>query len=140
MTEGYKGHLAGSRKGDVHKAFDDGGLPEAMKVGAQLKLSPLTIKSWVAAWSGTRTMKPKAALPVTPPQEFDLQAWKERVMRDVEYFAVVPNMPNVKGRTQHDKLKEAVKQATKKKLDVIWAVNANGKVAPLNREDWKRYA
>jgi hypothetical protein len=56
MTEPnvYKGHKAGSRKGEVHRVFDQKGADEAMKYGVDKGLKPGTIKSWMGYWSGGR--------------------------------------------------------------------------------------
>ncbi len=53
--EAYKDHRPGSRKGAVHKAFDEGGAKKALKVGEKLELSPRSVGNWISAWSGTGT-------------------------------------------------------------------------------------
>ena len=46
----YKGHRAGSRKGYVHRVFDESGEEAASKVGEQLGLKKGTISSWFIAF------------------------------------------------------------------------------------------
>ncbi|QPC43887.1 hypothetical protein HW532_15035 [Kaustia mangrovi] len=49
-TKGYKGHNAGSRKEQVHKAYDQKGHEAAMKLGQKLGLKDGTLKSWMGTW------------------------------------------------------------------------------------------
>ena len=48
--KGYRDHLAGSRKGGVHEAFDKKGADAALALGIKLKLKGSTVKSWMGAW------------------------------------------------------------------------------------------
>ena len=50
MSESYKGHKAGSRKGKVHADFDENGLNSAVEYGTSLGLAEGTIRSWCKAW------------------------------------------------------------------------------------------
>lgn len=52
MSDVYKGHKPGSRKGEVHRIFDQKGVEEAMKYGVAKGLKEGTIKSWIGVWSG----------------------------------------------------------------------------------------
>jgi hypothetical protein len=45
------GHRAGSRKGQVHAAFDKDGAEAATKLGKKLGLADGTVKSWVGKWN-----------------------------------------------------------------------------------------
>lgn len=48
---GYKGHLAGSRKEQVHKYYDEKGVDAAIALAASLGLKDGTAFSWVKAWA-----------------------------------------------------------------------------------------
>jgi hypothetical protein len=56
---GYKGHIAGSRKGDVHQAFDKVGPEKAMALGLAAGLKEGTLKSWFGGWSRSAKPAPK---------------------------------------------------------------------------------
>lgn len=45
-----QGHIAGTRKEKVHKAFDDKGEDAARKLGLKLELKPGTLVSWFRTW------------------------------------------------------------------------------------------
>lgn len=54
-------HKKGSRKAQVHAAYDAKGAPAAIALGAKLELAPGTVKAWISAWSKEKApTKPKA--------------------------------------------------------------------------------
>ncbi len=59
VSEGYKGHLVGRRKGKVHELFDKQGAEAAWTLGLKLGLKQGTLRSWFGAW-GDKTRKPTA--------------------------------------------------------------------------------
>ena len=46
----FKGHMAASRKGSVHQAFDEQDADVAFALGQQLGLKPSTLKTWFNQW------------------------------------------------------------------------------------------
>ena len=52
MTEAYKWHRAGSRKGQVHKLFDEEGFDMAHAAGLRMGLKPETLKTWLTSFPG----------------------------------------------------------------------------------------
>lgn len=50
MKKGYKDHLPGSRKGDVHRLFDQKGREVARATGENLGLKPATLRKWFTTW------------------------------------------------------------------------------------------
>ena len=50
MAENYKGHRIGSRKASIRQALDEQGEEAATKLGAELGLSPATVRGWVRTW------------------------------------------------------------------------------------------
>jgi hypothetical protein len=73
--KGYKGHVAGSRKGKVHEAYDRQGGDAAFTLAQKLGLKPSTARAWMAFWKRTDPpkvtskppKKPKAAAEVASP-------------------------------------------------------------------------
>ena len=59
-VKGYRDHLAGSRKGEVHECYDKKGADAALALGRNLKLKELTVKSWMGAWKRDAKPAPKA--------------------------------------------------------------------------------
>lgn len=47
---GYKGHREGSRKEQVHKAYDDKGKDAALKKADALDIQTATARAWVSSW------------------------------------------------------------------------------------------
>ena len=47
----YKAHRAGSRKGSVHKCFDDKGRVTAISYGKMRGLKGSTLTQWINTWS-----------------------------------------------------------------------------------------
>lgn len=56
---GYKGHLAGSRKGRVHECYDVEGMDKALKLAAKLGLKDGTAFAWIKAWAKAEPAKAK---------------------------------------------------------------------------------
>jgi hypothetical protein len=69
-TVGYKGHLAGRRKGKVHELFDKQGAEAAWTLGLKLRLKQGTLRSWFGAWGSKKSRKPtpKASDKANPPK------------------------------------------------------------------------
>lgn len=59
--EGYKGHRADSRKGAIHKLFDEKGADAARAKGIKDKLAEGTLNSWISAWGGGKPRGKKKA-------------------------------------------------------------------------------
>lgn len=57
-TGAYKGHREGSKKGAVHRVFDQKGRDAALQYGRMRKLKASTLNQWFNTW--TRASK-KAA-------------------------------------------------------------------------------
>jgi hypothetical protein len=57
---GYKGHIAGSRKEQVHRCFDSRGLEPALKLAEELGLKHGTAFSWAKAWAKDAPEQPAA--------------------------------------------------------------------------------
>lgn len=56
----YRNHMAGSRKGEVHREFDKKGADAAQALGLKLKLKPGTLSSWFGTWDRAKgAAKPK---------------------------------------------------------------------------------
>lgn len=55
--EAYKDHMPGSRKGKVHKAYDEGGAKKAMKIGLALGMNKRTIQNNISEFGGVGTTK-----------------------------------------------------------------------------------
>jgi hypothetical protein len=50
-NEGYSGHRAGSRKGEVHRIYDQSGAAAATAVGLGMGLQESTLRTWISVWS-----------------------------------------------------------------------------------------
>jgi hypothetical protein len=50
--DGYKGHRAGSTKGDVHQAYDKQGADAAMKLAVKKGIKESSARSWIGSWGG----------------------------------------------------------------------------------------
>lgn len=61
--KGYKGHVAGSRKGKVHQLYDKQGAEAAWTLGIKLGLKEGTLRSWFGSWQRSKPAKaaPKQA-------------------------------------------------------------------------------
>jgi hypothetical protein len=58
-TEGYKGHRPGTRKGTVHRVFDEKGAEAALKKALSLDLAKGTVYSWFSEWRNPPASKAK---------------------------------------------------------------------------------
>lgn len=54
----YKNHRAGSRKGFVHKAFDNNGAEAALMIAQRAGIKVASCRSWMSSW---RKAEPKKA-------------------------------------------------------------------------------
>lgn len=50
-SKGYKGHRDGSRKGAVHKLYDEEGRDAASEKGLELGLKSGTLITWFSIWA-----------------------------------------------------------------------------------------
>lgn len=50
MSAQYKNHRQSSRKGSVHKCFDNHGATRALAYGRMRGLKESTVKQWVSKW------------------------------------------------------------------------------------------
>lgn len=57
MSEGYKGHRAGSAKGKVHQTFDEKGAEAAIARAVKLGKAESTGRTWVSEWKNATTKK-----------------------------------------------------------------------------------
>jgi hypothetical protein len=48
--DGYKGHRFGSRKGDIHKVFDDKGVDKAREFGLKAGIKASSLAIWFKGW------------------------------------------------------------------------------------------
>ena len=55
----YAGHIVGSRKGEVHRAYDADGAEAAWTLGAKLGIKESSLKTWLSFWR--KTAKPASA-------------------------------------------------------------------------------
>jgi hypothetical protein len=64
---GYLNHVAGSRKGDVHKTFNQKGPKVAMAYGRRRGLKENSLRSWFSTWNQekARLIKTTAKKPTT---------------------------------------------------------------------------
>jgi len=46
----YKNHRAGSRKGSVHKCYDNKGADKAISYGKMRGIQSNTLRSWISGW------------------------------------------------------------------------------------------
>lgn len=51
-AEAYENHMEGSRKGKVHKLYDEQGSDAAWTLGLRLGLKQGTLRTWFANWRG----------------------------------------------------------------------------------------
>ena len=70
-AKGYKGHIAGSRKGKVHALFDKEGADAAWTLGLKLGLKEGTLRTWFRLWRPTKeaSKTPRKAPAKTPAKE-----------------------------------------------------------------------
>ena len=68
--EGYKNHQAGSRKGDVHRLYDEKGADAAIAYALKNKLKESTARTWIGSWRRSEGKKPTLkVVPATKAKE-----------------------------------------------------------------------
>jgi antitoxin VapB len=97
----YKEHRAGSRKGDVHRAFDEEGEEAALRLARKFRLKESSVRTWMSKWrnpAGARNSDSETAKvfkqgnsqAVRLPKEFRLTGDRVRVRREGNAIVLEP--------------------------------------------------
>lgn len=116
--EAYKGHVAGSNKGKVHKAYDEGGAKKAMRIGLALGLNIRTVQNCISEFGGVGGTRSAAKKTVKKTAKVAKKAPAAKKAAKAVKKAAAKKAPAVK-KTVKKTVKKAPKRVAKEPKSTI---------------------